>query len=206
LSISAIERSRFTAALDLLRCSVLLTDANGGIVYMNRSAADMLNAGEAVRSRHNIVRAARPSAGHELNEALKHAARADARIGKTGLTVKLSDDGALPVVAHVLPLAGTQFPGDLESSAVAAIFIRNQEDISDSAGLLATTYQLTPAEARVLCCLLAGRSLSQAAADLRVAHSTVKTHLNVIFRKTGARRQSDLILLASQLSAPVFAG
>jgi DNA-binding CsgD family transcriptional regulator len=183
----------------------LLTDVNGAIVYMNRSAEEMLNAGDTVRSRHNIIRPARSAAGHALNEALKLAARADTAIGKTGIAIKLSEDGDLPVVAHVLPLARTNFEEVAEFPVVAAIFIRNREDISASAELLAATYELTPAEARVLSCLLAGRSLVQAARDLRVAHSTVRTHLTVIFRKTGVRRQSDLIMLASQLAAPVLA-
>ena len=49
----------------------------------------------------------------------------------------------------------------------------------------------------------AGRSLPEAARELQVATSTVRTHLDVVFRKTGVSRQSELILLASQLSPPI---
>ena len=118
------------------------------------------------------------------------------------MAVKLSDESNMPVVAHVLPLASTELGSRIEP-AVAAIFIRDRDDAARNATLLATTYELTSAETRVLSRLLAGRSLPEAAKELQVATSTVRTHLDVVFRKTGVSRQSELILLASQLSAPI---
>jgi PAS domain-containing protein len=203
VDVRAIEQARFTAALDLLRCAVMLTDANGGIVYLNRSAEDMLNEGSSVRSRHNMIRAIRPRASQELGAALKLAAATDLQIGRAGWTVRLSEEDTSPVMAHVLPLARPEFRDELEPSAVAAIFIRGREDARDNAELLGATYGLTPAETRLLSCLLAGRNLSEAASELQVADSTVKTQLKVIFRKAGVSRQSELILLASRLSVPV---
>jgi PAS domain-containing protein/DNA-binding CsgD family transcriptional regulator len=204
VDVRAIEHARFTAALDLLRYAVMLTDANGGIVYKNRSADDILNKGLSVRSRHNVIRATRPAATQELSAALKLAARADVRIGNAGWVVRLSDDDALPIMAHVLPLAGIGHQDGLEPSAVAAIFIRDWDDTGENAKLLATTHRLTLAETRLLSCILAGRNLSEATTELRVSTSTVKTQLKSIFRKTGVGRQSELILLASRLSVPVF--
>jgi PAS domain-containing protein/DNA-binding CsgD family transcriptional regulator len=203
VDVRAIEHARFTAALDLLRCAVILTDANGGIVYMNRSAEDILNKGSSVRNRHNVIRATRQAASQELSAALKFAARADVQIGNAGWIVKLSDDDALPIMAHVLPLARTESRNELEPSAVAAIFIRDWDDTRENAQLLAATHKLTPAETRLLFCLLAGRNLSEATSELRVSTSTVKTQLKSIFRKAGVGRQSELILLASRLSVPV---
>jgi PAS domain S-box-containing protein len=203
VDVRAIERAQFTAALDLLRCAVMLTDENGGIVYVNRSAEEMLNEGSSLRSRHNMIRPVRPSASHELSVALKLAARADVQIGKAGWMVKLSEDENSPVMAHVLPLARAEMQNQLEPSAVAAIFVRNWEDARANAELLAATYELTPAETRLLSCLLAGHNLADAASELRIASSTARTQLKVIFRKTGVSRQSELMLLASRLSVPV---
>jgi PAS domain-containing protein/DNA-binding CsgD family transcriptional regulator len=203
VDVQAIERARFTAALDLLRCAVILTDEYGGIVYLNRSAQNLINEGSLVRSRHNIIRAVRPSASHELGEALKLAARADVRVGNPGWTVTLSKDDASLAMAHVLPLAKNESHNQMEPFAVAAIFIRDREDARHNAELLAATFELTPAEVRLLSCLLAGRDLSEASSELRITPSTVKTQLRAIFRKTGVNRQSELILLASQLSVPV---
>lgn len=93
--------------------------------------------------------------------------------------------------------------GGRPPAAVAAVFIRSREDARDNAELLATTYGLTPAETRALCCLLAGRSLAEGAEALRVGAAMVRTHLDGIFRNIAVGRRQDLLLLASQLSAPV---
>jgi len=204
VDVQAIERARFAAALDLLRCAVILTDENGSIVYMNSSAEKMLNEGSSVRSRHNMIRAMRLSARQELNAALKIAARADSRFGRTGWTIKLSEDHTLPVIAHVLPLARTGFQNQSKPFAVAAIFIRDREDARENAELLGATFELTPAETRLLSCLLAGRNVSEASKELRIAATTTRTQLAAIFRKASVGRQSELILLASRLSVPVI--
>jgi PAS domain-containing protein/DNA-binding CsgD family transcriptional regulator len=204
VDVQAIERARFAAALDLLRCAVILTDENGAIVYMNSSGENMLNEGASVRSRHNMITAMRPSARQELNAALKLAARADGRFSRTGWTIKLSEDHISPVIAHVLPLARTEFQNQPKPFAVAAIFIRDREDARGNAELLGATFELTPAETRLLSCLLAGRDVSEASKELRIAATTARTQLAAIFRKAGVSRQSELILLASRLSVPVI--
>jgi DNA-binding CsgD family transcriptional regulator len=64
-------------------------------------------------------------------------------------------------------------------------------------------FDLTPAEIRILQRLLAGSVPSEIADELGLALPTVRTHLGRIFAKTGTSRQSDLILLATELAAPV---
>ena len=59
--------------------------------------------------------------------------------------------------------------------------------------LLATMFDLTPAEARVAAALANGSSPKQIAATSNVAHSTVRSQLKAIFGKTGAARQSELV-------------
>jgi DNA-binding CsgD family transcriptional regulator len=202
LDVRTLERTHVTAALDALRCAVLLTDANGKIVLANRSAVKILREATALRDQRGMLRAALAPAAAELSQAIRLAAREDFQIGKTGLSVRLSEDDSPPVLAHVLPLTTGELRSRFEPAAVAAVFIRNREDAQDNAELLATTYALTPAETRVLSCLLAGRSLGESASELRVAAATVKTHLDGIFRKSGVSRQQDLLLLAAQLSPP----
>jgi DNA-binding NarL/FixJ family response regulator len=202
LDLRALERTHFAGALDALRCAVLLTDANGRIVHANRSATNMLREATAIRDERGILKAVLAAASRELGQALQMAAKDDFRIGKTGLAVQLSEDDSSPVMAHVLPLATSELRSRFEPDAVAAVFIRNRDDARDNAELLATTYELTPAETRVLSCVLAGRSVTEAAGELRVGVATVRTHLYGIFQKCDVSRQQDLLLLASQLSPP----
>lgn len=58
--------------------------------------------------------------------------------------------------------------------------------------LLQDSFGLTAAEARLAACFAGGCSPKQAASDLCVSLSTVRTHLRAIYRKTGTSGQVDL--------------
>jgi DNA-binding CsgD family transcriptional regulator len=203
LDTQAIERTRVLAALDVLRCAVVLVDSGGRIIHANRSAETMLREGNAIRDQHGILKAALAPASAELGRAIKLAVRENFEIGKAGIAVRLSEEDASPLLAHVLPLATGDLRDRFEPTMVAAIFIRNEEEPGDNAELMASTYKLTPTETRVLACLLAGRNLAEVAGELRIGAATVRTHLDNIFAKTGVNRQPELLLLASRFSSPV---
>jgi DNA-binding CsgD family transcriptional regulator len=62
-------------------------------------------------------------------------------------------------------------------------------------------FGLTPAEYRLLCRLVEGQPLREAANTLSVSYETARSTLKSVFSKTGAHRQSELILSALNLSA-----
>ncbi|MEI9905950.1 MAG: helix-turn-helix transcriptional regulator [Asticcacaulis sp.] len=63
-------------------------------------------------------------------------------------------------------------------------------------------YDLTSAEARVFELVYKGLTRAEIAAALRIAASTVKTHMLHLFEKTGSRRQADIIRLGARFSLP----
>jgi DNA-binding CsgD family transcriptional regulator len=79
---------------------------------------------------------------------------------------------------------------------VAVIFISDpdREPVSEAC-IFAELFGLTPAEARLARILAAGDSLKDAAEQLAVAESTVKSQLKSIFAKTDTSRQSQLVRL-----------
>jgi DNA-binding CsgD family transcriptional regulator len=181
--------------LDALRLGVVLADQDSRILHANRAAEEMMRDGVAIRDRGGVL------ASLEVRSAIKQAASNESGIGKTGLAVRLTEEEAeAPVVAHVLPLAGGEVRSRLEPAAVAAVFVNPKVDDAASAQAVAATYALTPAETRVLTRILTGSTVAEAAADLRVAPTTARTHLDRIFAKTGVSRQSELIRLAAQIT------
>ena len=60
---------------------------------------------------------------------------------------------------------------------------------------LGELYRLTAAELRVLCLLGDGLQPKAIAAELQVSLETVRTHLGVLYEKTGCRRQAALVRL-----------
>jgi DNA-binding CsgD family transcriptional regulator len=161
----------------------------------NRLAEHMLNKGGPIQSPQGVLQATTPSAASELRSALSLAARNEARIGKAGLAIRLTEPDVPPIFAHVLPLTGSDFRTRLQPAAVAAVFIGAPPDAQDGANAVAAAFGLTPAETRLLASLFAGRTLNETAATLGITRPTAKTHLEHIFSKTGVTRQAELIRL-----------
>jgi DNA-binding CsgD family transcriptional regulator len=67
----------------------------------------------------------------------------------------------------------------------------------------ASLYQLTTAEIQVLGQILQGHALADIADILGLARSTVKTHLEAIYRKTQTKRQAELVSRIMSLTSPL---
>ena len=199
LDAATIERTRMAETLDMLRLGVVLADEESRVLHANRAAETMMRSGGPVRYGDGRLQAANAAASAEIKAAIGIAARNESEIGKTGLSVRLSSDSKAPVVAHVLPLAKGDIRTRLDPTAVAAVFINSNGE--DENKILATSaaFSLTPAETRVLHRVLSGRNVSEAAHDLGVAASTVRTHLDNIFLKTGVSRQGELVRLVARM-------
>lgn len=200
LDARAIERARMAEVLDALRCGVILTNGEGTILHANRAAEDMLVNGAVLQGAGGILRAKAPAAAQELRKAIRLAARDEAMLGKTGLAVRLTGPEG-PLLAHVLPMAGSELRTRLQPEAIAAVFIGASTtaalDVApaDAKEFLRRRYGLTPAEADVALEILKGDGREAAAARLGISTTTVRTHLSHIFEKTGVRRQAELVRL-----------
>lgn len=69
---------------------------------------------------------------------------------------------------------------------------------------LAELFSLTPVETRLICQLLKGLNLQEAARALQLKVQTVRTYLKLIFQKTGTHRQVELVQLMQNGSLPVL--
>jgi DNA-binding CsgD family transcriptional regulator len=78
-----------------------------------------------------------------------------------------------------------------------------EPDLRTPLGIAAEVFGLTRAETETLAQVLEGRSLDEAGAVLGVARSTVKSHLDDIFAKSGTRRQAELVARVMGLATPV---
>jgi DNA-binding CsgD family transcriptional regulator/PAS domain-containing protein len=204
LDARTIEQARMAEALDALRCGVVLTDESGTILHANRSAEEMLRNGTPIRGNGRILGAKAALATKELFAAIKLAAQDEAKIGKAGLSVRLTEPDEPPRFAHVLPMNGSALRTRLQPAAVAAVFIAKPEGKEDGAAL-AAAFGLTPAETQVLASLMAGRTRAETAAHLGISLATTKTHLIKIFVKTGVTRQAELMRLVAQALPPTKA-
>lgn len=203
LDVRTVERDRMAETLDTLRNAVMLISERGAILHANRSAEDMLLNRHPIVSNGGSLIATSRSANNELQKAIKLASRDESKLGRTGVSIRLTETNLHPMFAHVLPMTGGDVRTRLHPAAVAAVFIDANSDDKHAAVTFAAAFKLTPAETKVTNCLVAGRTLADTAEELGIAMTTVKTHLNNIFQKTGVRRQSELMRLATLAVPPI---
>jgi len=97
----------------------------------------------------------------------------------------------------------TDFPGalrEIEGSAVRALLVPQQEPSDRLKRVIQTSFGLTAAESEITMRLADGMTLKDAAGQLRISVNTARNHLQSVFDKSGIKRQSDLILVVTQLS------
>ena len=100
----------------------------------------------------------------------------------------------------VLPIV-MRHSGRAERAALILVHgLAEQPEPQDAVNqLLQQVYGLTPAEARLATLILDGQSPSDAASKLKVSVATVRTQLSSILKKTGSRKQAELIRHLSPL-------
>lgn len=193
----------YREALHGLAAPVVLTDADGAILYANGSAEEMLSGYGPILSRDGVLQAQNPAAGRALLDAIASAAGSDGSLGSRGIGLPISAAGQAPAVAYVLPLTEGTARAAFRP-ARAAVFISTTTSASPlPEAVLITLFDLTPAEARVLLKIGGGMSSVATSLSLGISENTLKTHLNRVYAKTGAGRQADLVKLIADIGTPL---
>ena len=199
------EAATFADVLDGLSAGLFLIDANGRIVHANAAANELVDGGDLLRSSCGRLVANDPEVDCALREIAAAAGSGDAAVGTKGIVLPLTAHDGEPCVVHVLPLtSGARGQAGAIYTAVAAVFVRKVGlDSPPSSDVIGKTYNLTPAELRVLLGIVEIGGVPDVAAALGVADTTVKTHLGRLFEKTGTGRQADLVKLVAGFSTPL---
>jgi DNA-binding CsgD family transcriptional regulator len=197
----AIEQA-LTTALDHVEAAVFLVGSDGAITFANDPAKKMLDEATLVRVSGNALHAIADDADRILRDIFTAAAKGDASVGVRGVAVPLTSSSEERWFAHVLPLtSGRRQEAGQANHAVAAVFIRNTvPNAPPPLEAIAKLYKLTASEIRVLDAVLRVNGVRAIAEALGLSQATVKTHLQNVFRKTGTKRQSDLIKLVAGIA------
>jgi len=198
------EAEAFADVLDGLSASVFLVDPLGRIVHVNDAGENTLRGGNFLRSVGGRLVASDPQVDHGLRETVAAAASGDREIGSRGIAMPVNTRDGERYVAHVLPLASGERHRAGPSAATAALFVRKAAlERALPPEVIGKTYNLTPAELRVLLGIVDIGGVPEIANAFGVAETTVKTHLGRLFEKTGTGRQADLVKLVAGFSMPL---
>ncbi|KAA0573520.1 helix-turn-helix transcriptional regulator [Azospirillum sp. B21] len=187
----------FAWLVDRFDLAVLLVDAETRLLFANRAAEELLQAGQVLRLRNGIVEVACRSENRAFRDAIATCLR---RVGD-GIE---QGDTALPIILGrgPAPLSGcvAALPADLcgigQGKAVASLFLVDPQGWHrPSMTQLQACFGLTPAEAALALEILVGDGLQACAGRLGISQTTARTHLGHVFEKTGTRRQAELVRL-----------
>lgn len=182
-----------TLALEHATIGLLVLARDRKILMANPSAESILTTGRARLVSNGRLCGADPASTMALDELLKSCADCTFK-AKSASVLRLCGAPGLGIVVRLAPP-----PRATPKSRLAAAIAFISEEAaapSPSAPNLASLYGLTNAEAELMRALATGNTPEDYAQIRSLRISTVRTHLQSAFRKTGTRRQSELVRLA----------
>lgn len=189
-----VEAGTLRGALDELAAAAFIVEPDCRIRYSNAAGQARLEEGNLFREiKGRLIgmtgEASRLLAG--LQSADKHQRGRDTLLrGPSGR------------VAHAT-WATLEQVGEELGSPILLLLRQPEPDLQTPVSVAHSSFKLTRAETQVLAQVLEGHSLVEVAAVLGVARSTVKTHLEAIYAKTGTHRLPDLVRLVVGLISPL---
>jgi DNA-binding CsgD family transcriptional regulator len=203
LDLRTLQAAAFAETIDALATGVFLVSPQGDLVHANASGLTMLEAGDPLKLVDGHLVASDGGVQGSLRRAFAASIEGATSIAG-GMALPLISTTGGRFVAHVLPLtSGARRVAGTFYSAAAALFVREARvDIAAAINAAAQLYGLTPTEERVLRAVIEVGGIVPAASILGTSKSTVKTHLEHLFKKTGTNRQADLVKLISGFESP----
>lgn len=185
-------------ALDQIDLGVVLLDGDGGIAFANAGAERLLDRGDGVRRLGHSLGAAGFEDAVRLQTAIGRALQSD---GRAAPPLLLKRGRGRPIIASVVRTGSAA--GPISGPAAAVYLLDPDADVDPLLGPVCDGHDLTAAEARLARALVAGSTLTEAAAAQRIRLDTARSYLKQVFAKTGTHRQAELVrvMLSSVLRA-----
>ncbi|MEZ0167490.1 helix-turn-helix transcriptional regulator [Microvirga sp. TS319] len=191
-----IETGTLRAALEALATPALIIEPDGTILFGNHAADAELATRQVFREHKGRLVAVTP-------ESLKFMAALSSpasRLSQKGLDALLVD--ATGRMLHVT-WAELEQAGEEVGSPLLLLLREPEAVLTTPLSSAAALFHLTTAEIQVLGQVLQGHALADVADILGLARSTVKTHLDAIYRKTQTNRQAELVSHIMSLASPL---
>lgn len=185
-----------TEALERFRHGVIILD--GTTVRLANAAARAIAAdNDGLVLRGNGIGATGPRADAAIQRAIRAASSGEPEHGARLVVSRPS--GRRPLIMTILPMGAASSPVDIGRRAVLVLVTDPCRGVAIDPASLAELFGFTRAEATVAIAMLDGKTLKGVADELEVALSTVRTHLDRVFQKTGTHRQPQLVRLLLEL-------
>ncbi len=184
------------ATLNAMRLPAIALDQHGFIDEVNAAAEAVFDNDVKIKDRRLFVRD--PAARALLKEVIDQL-RTSPRLNPLAtdpIIVQRRDK--MPVIVRIWPC---DWAAHSPAQDVCALLTLNAlgPKPGPPAAILAKTFRLTPAEAKLACVIARGVSPGIAAGELKISRETARNQLKSVFAKTDTHRQSELVALILQV-------
>ncbi len=183
--------------LEDLDVGIAFIDRTGKLIQVNHVAGKLLGARDGLVKRSGELHALQASDDRQFSRALKAAIAIH-----QGIAVRSSarldiqrDEGKRPLCVTCIPLPRNPELTGIYDAAVAVFITDPERQLVIDPEHLRKRYDFTRAEALLAQCLAQGLSLREAAKVRGTSYETARWRLKIMFQKTGAHRQVELIRL-----------
>jgi DNA-binding CsgD family transcriptional regulator len=118
----------------------------------------------------------------------------------SGGALRLVSTSGASLLASVTPLRAAAAWNAGGRPAVFVLLSRVDQDAPPTPAHLRALFDVTPAEAAVAGRIMRGDGVQAASRALRIAPTTLRTHLSRVFEKTETHRQAELVRLLQQVA------
>jgi DNA-binding CsgD family transcriptional regulator len=183
--------------LDQMRAGAILLDRRGRIVSMNERAASICDQLFHIQSSQLSPRDAEMAGAlGRMLQGVSAAGHAHEISPDPAIRLRCADGSSF--LARAAPLVGPAV--DIFLRARVLLLLTPLEATGfESVDRLRNVFGLTRAEVRLAGRLAAGDDIASAAKSLGVSEGTLRGALKAIFRKTGAKRQAELVGLLTRI-------
>jgi FixJ family two-component response regulator len=182
-------------ALDRLAAGIIVTDAQGRVLQMNRAAERIVTVDDGLGIRKGHLVAHRVFETTRLAKLTEAACSGSSSKVLAGRMLERRRNGGEPYVV-IVALLGVE-PVD-EHGPLAIVLADDPDEHAPSRKDLVEFFGLSPAESRLAEALMRGKKLREIAADSGVQVTTLRTQLSSILKKVGVDGQANLVrVLAS---------
>src|SRR3984893_16794141 len=189
-----------TAALYAMRLAMRLPaialDQRGFVADVNAAAETIFDNDVKIKDRRLFVR---DSVARALLKEVIDQLRTSPRLNPLATDpIIVQRQDKMPVIVRIWPF---DWAADLPTQEVRALLTLNAlgPKPGPPAAILAKTFRLTPAEAKLACVIARGASPEIAAGELKISRETARNQLKSVFAKTDTHRQSELVALLLQV-------
>lgn len=177
--------------LDRFGIGVIVLDAEGHAVLVNRRAAEIITEAGTLNLRDRRLLARSRADNLQLQKLLYRDPSASHAAWRTLLLSRR--ERAAPVMILVTSLEQEETDPLRSKSAMVVCLVDPKIGNTVPEELLSGLYSLTRREAKLLAALIQERALPAAADRLNITVNTARSYLKRIFAKTGTRNQCELV-------------